>query len=419
MFTNKLLSGIVFATLLNTATVFAGPLDDGINECGVPVCNVSETIEGLTALNEDQRYNYINKMVNKYSDSENLEVLNNLLDTAKKAKDISVSSEDADWVVRESSTLANAMVIGLAKYSEVEAKVLSGFYKQITSDLKRFEIIEFWSKKVNTVEDVKKLNELVLFAQNAKAHSEQLGDEAWIPRGASALMSKITIKLTMLDPIHEGLYSVDSIMTGETQGILPFDKVAVLDSSAQENLVVIFYNSKFKRASFIFNGVALAGNILSSKSISNTQTSKEFSFELNRTTGAIKGVLTTTDTTINFSGKQTFSTNTVFSGQTPSVLTEEDAIGQFEGKIGSRAMKLTVKSFLPGVYSATLRDETGAVKKDFKGKFFPKNGVLTLTHNSNLKLIISLRMVDGKAVWTGVSYSVKRPTAIKAVFNKL
>jgi hypothetical protein len=418
MLTKKVLNVFAVATFMLSGSVFAGPLDDGINECGVPVCDISATVEALTSLNEDRRYNYVNKMLRTYGDSSELEILKNLLATSKETKAISVAQEDADWVIRESNSLTNAMIMGLAKHSEIDATELSLYFTQITSAQKRYEIIEFWSKKVDSIESIEDLSALVTFSQSAKAHSIMLGDEAWIPRAAGSLVSKITIKLTALDPAHEGIYSVDSMITGVTQGILPFDKIAVLDSSAEESLVVIFYNSQYRRASFTFSDVALAGNILSGKSISSSQTSKEFSFELDRETGAISGMLSTTDSTISFSGTQTFSTRSVFAGQTPIILTENDAIGTFNGNVGSMKVSLTVKSFLPGVYSATLRNESGSVKKDYKGKFYPKNGVLSLTNNSTMKLIVSLREIDGEMVWSGYSYSVKRPTAVEATFTK-
>ncbi len=418
MLTKKVLNVFAVATFMLSGAALAGPLDDGVNECGVPVCDVSATIEALKSFNEDRRYNYVNKMLSTYGESDKLEILENLLVASKETKALSVAQNDADWVVRESNNLTNAMIMGLAKYSDINAAALSSYFTQITSAQKRFEIIEFWSKKVESIESIDDLNALVKFSQNAKAHSVMLGDESWIPRAAGSLVSKITIKLTALDPAHEGVYNVSSMITGVTQGILPFDKIAVLDSSADQNLVVIFYNSQFRRASFSFDDVALAGNILSSKSISSSQTSKEFSFELDRETGAISGQLTTTDSTISFSGNQTFSTRSVFAGETPIVLTENDAIGTFKGTVGSMNVTLTVKSFLPGVYSATLRNESGSVKKDYKGKFFPENGVLSLTHNSTMKLIVSLREVDGQMVWSGYSYSIKRPTAVEASFTK-
>ena len=51
------------------------------------------------------------------------------------------------------------------------------------------------------------------------------------------------MKLTYLDPIHEGLYSVTLSDASQTVGTLAFDKIAVLDSSSSKNLVVSFINS--------------------------------------------------------------------------------------------------------------------------------------------------------------------------------
>mgnify|MGYP000082487224 CR=1 FL=1 len=415
----KLMNVAVFMLTLTSLSAFAtGPLDDGVETCGVPVCDIEATANALSELNEDQRYNFSNKLLTKYSQSQNLEILENLLDASKRFKNLSISTNDADWVVRESNSLFNAMVIGLSKYSKVEANLLSGYYKLISTELKRYEIIEFWMKSIKTIEDSAKLNEIVKFAKNAKLHSISLGDEAWIPRAAGALADSVTVKLVSLDPVHEGLYDVSSTISGETYGILPFDKISVLDSSADKNLVVVLYNTKYRRASFVFNNVVISGDTLSSTAVSNAITSKKLNIKIDRETGVVTGSVTTTDSTVDFTGKQTFSTRSVFNGNTVNGLTENDVIGTFNGKLGNLDVKLTIKSFLPGVYSATLRSTDGILKKDYKGKFFAKSGVISLTHKSELRLVLGLKQVDGNLSWEGFSFSVKKPAVVEVSLRK-
>lgn len=419
MLTKLSLKAFLFLLVLSSFNTFAVEgIEDGIDKCGVPVCDMEITLDSLAKLNQNQRYNYANSMIAKYADSKDSNVLNNLYSVAIKLKDISKNAKDEDWVWRESNTLANTMVMGLAKYSETKGDTIISFYKLLTTAQKRYEIIDYWTQTSKTLENVSELNEVIIFAEAAEKHSQSLGDESWIPRAASSLISEITVKLTQLDPAHEGLYSVKLKSQDLLPGILAFDKIAILDSSSAENLVVVFYNSKFKRSSFVFKNSTISGNTIKGKFVSNADTSRIFSINLDRKTGAITGNIESTDSTISFTGEQIFSTRTVFKGATPYELTVNDAIGSFKGQIGNLDGTLTVKSFSAGTYAATFRTATGSIKMDFTGKFFPKNGVLTLTNNNEVKLVLSLRKNTEEEVnWVGYSFSSKNPSYINAKFS--
>jgi len=407
------------ATVMLPGMAFAGgPLDDGVNECGVPVCDVTSTVEALSGLNQNERYNYASKMKSTYANSKNKEILENLYLVAGKIETISASASDEDWVVRESASLANSMVVNLAKYSEVKSNTIMKYFKLLTNGQKRNEIIGFWSSFVNKTENVSELEQLIVFAQEARKHSIAMNDESWIAREAAALISKITIQLTHLDPAHEGLYSVRMTNAITLPGILGFDKIAVLDSSTDSNLVVVFYNSKFRKTSFVFTSAAISGSTITGKILSNSSTSREFVINLDRNTGLVSGKIESTDSIINFVGNQTFTTRSVFQGNVPYILNQNDAIGVFKGKIGKYEGTLVVKSFSPNVYSATFRTKSGAIKVDFLGKFFPKNGVLSLTSNNEMKLIVSLRNNGDKVEWSGFSFNTKNPSYKSATFSR-
>jgi len=418
MFKNLIVSTFAVATVMLPGMSFAGgPLEDGVNECGVPVCDITATVDALSQLNQNQRFNYTSKMKANYSASKNKEILENLYIVAGKIKNLTMTTNDEDWVTREASGLANAMVINLAKYSEVKSNTISKYFKMLTAGQKRYEVISFWSGYASKTESISELEEIVNFAQDAKLHTTAMGDESWIPREAQALISKVTIKLTQLDPAHEGLFDVRITNKMTVSGILPFDKIAVLDASSNSNLVVVFYNSKLKRKSFEFSNAAISGSKITGQVVSNMVTSRKFMITLDRNTGLISGNIESTDSTIEFVGKQSFSTRGVFAGNVPYVLSQNDAIGSFEGKIGNLEGTLTVKSFSPNVYSATFRTKSGAVKVDFLGKFYEKNGVLSLTNKNDMKLIVSLRK-DGDVVkWNGFSFNSKNPSYKPASFS--
>lgn len=393
----------------------ADPLDDGVATCGVPVCSAMATVEVLKTLNENQRYNYTNKLVTAYKDSKDIKVLENLLSIAKEIKALTTSMGDADWVIREASTLANNSIFNLAKFSEPNAKNMLSLFAQLDNATKRYEVISHFQTELVNIEDTAVLNELVAFAIGAQKYTIQIGDESWIPRAASTLASDITVKLNALDPVHEGVYTV-AVVQGDNK-VLAFDKVVVLDSSSEENLVVNFMNSKLNTIVFSYSHATLVGNTISGKLISNGSLSSAFEMNFNRSTGALKGTITTTRSKqIVFKGNQNFSARTIFAGKVPYSLTENSIIGDMKGEILGIKGTLSIQSFLPNVYSASFVADNGLVVIDFKGKFFAKNGVLALTHANKVKLTLSLRQTANGVLWKGASYSSTNGKVIEASF---
>jgi hypothetical protein len=235
------------------------------------------------------------------------------------------------------------------------------------------------------------------------------------------LISDITIKLTQLDPAHEGLYDVTLTDASQLVGVLPFDKIAVLDSSSEKNLVVSFINSKLKVVVYSYSKAEISGNHVSGLFLSSGDMANRFNFDLNRQTGSVVGSIeSTTHDRIDFSGSQLFSTRSVFAGKAPKAVTAKDILGSMKGELAGVKGTLTVRSFMENVYSATFVADKGSLVINFQGKFFAKNAVLTLTSNSKIKLTLSLRANDaGIAEWQGASFSVVNGTTSKATFSTI
>jgi len=409
---------LAFATLTNVS--IAGPLDDGVAECGVPVCNLTESIDELKKVDHNARGSYAIMMMEKYGKSEDAKILENLYTASTAMTPVYHELGDTDWVLRSIYDLKDAVVLSLSKSGEADAKKLSALYAELSDQNQRFGMLSFWGSKVDSIETVGALEELVTFGTNAREISTELGDDAWVGRAAGDLISKITVKLTALDPAHEGLYNVtidESILPEDFFG---FDKVTVLESSSDKNLVVTFINSKYRRTVFSFTHAEIAGNTVRGKVLSNTQVANTFEFTLDRTNRTIVGnIETTASEVINFEGKQEVSTNEVFRGQTPYELTEKDILGALEGELAGVKGKLMIKTFKKNVYSATFRSNNGILLIHFQGKFFPKTGVLSLTNGESLKLSLSLRGTEEEAMWTGFAFNTKNGTATKASFAPL
>ena len=393
-----------------------GPLDDGTDVCGVPVCQIEVTLDALSELDENQRYNYTNGLVSSYKESSDLAILNNLVESAAEFKKLSIEEGDADWVVRESSTLLNNSIFNLAKYSDIDAANLLSLFAQLDNQTKRYEVITYWASRLSEIENLNDLSELVLFAQNAGPISMSAGDEAWVVREINSLASNITIKLTNLDPVHEGVYSVQINSAPARQ--FGFDKIVVLDSTSEENLVVKFINSAYNRVAFQYSSTTLVGNTIRGRSMSNGGLNSQMELSFDRATGAISGsIQTTLAEQITFSGQQTFSASSVFRGEVATELNDDSVIGTMTGSILGIPGTLSVQSFLPGVYSVNFAADNGYIVMDFVGKFFKKNGVLAVTSANKVKLILAQRVVDGEVKWVGNTFSITNGGVTSAEFS--
>jgi hypothetical protein len=411
-----LMLGMLSPAFAQTTTV-----DDGIATCGVPVCSMSEQMTALRAMNGDQRGMFAINLKAKFKDAADQKVLENLYKLSLELGALSVEMKDEDWIVRATADLTNTVVFNLAKFSEINGENLVSFYKQFATQTSRYNLIAHFQSQLVKIEDVAILNELVIFAEGARNHSVKVNDEEWVARAATALITDITMKLTNLDPIHEGLYNVSLTDASQSVGTLGFDKIAVLDSSSSKNLVVSFINSKLKVIVYTYSNAEISGNKVSGLFLSSGEMANRFSFELNRKTGEISGLIESTmHDKIEFAGTQLFSTRSVFAGKAPKEVTTADILGSLKGELAGVKGTLTIRSFRENVYSAIFTSLNGSIVLNFQGKFFPKNAVLSLTSSDKVKLTLSLRETEnGVAAWTGASFSTTTGTSTKAFFNTL
>ncbi len=407
------MSRFIFIVLLLTAFSFTAVAQ----ACELPVCDIPAQLTELRAKNGDQRGMYAINLKAQYKDTTDTAALLNLQDAGMAMKQLFTELKDEDWVVRAASDLVNHVVLSLAKYSVVNGETLAGYYRMLDGQTSRYAMITHWQSQITSIEAASELNELVVFAVSAREHSTQVGDEDWVGRAATTMITDITIKLTSLDPVHEGVYDVAMSDASLALGTLAFDKMAVLDSSSSKNLVVVFINSKLRVTAYSFSNAEINGNVVTGLVLSNGDISKRVSFTIDRTTGSVSGVIESTkNDAIEFSGAQMFSTRQVFAGKTPRVVTQNDVIGTLKGQLAGISGKLAIKSFMTNVYSATFTSDNGSIVMSFQGKFFPKTGVLSLTSAEKLKLVVSLREKDGVEAWTGYSFSTVTGKVTPATF---
>ncbi|MBY0516602.1 MAG: hypothetical protein K2P81_06835 [Bacteriovoracaceae bacterium] len=400
--------------------VFALNLNAKAQTCDVPVCDIAAQITDLKAKNGDQRGMYAINLKAQYKDSQDVAVLENLRALGLEMKSLFINLKDEDWVVRAASDLVNTVVLNLAKYSSVNGSELVKYYRELDGQASRYALILYWQNQLVNIENVSELNSLINFASGARERSTEVNDEDWVSRAATSLITEITIKLTALDPAHEGLYNVKMTEASRALGTLDFDKMAVLDSSSNKNLMIVLINSRLRVTVYSFSNAEIKGNEVTGLFLSNGQISQKISFVLDRNSGSVSGTIESTKSdVIEFNGTQAFSTRTVFAGRSSREVTEADVLGKLNGEIAGIKGVLAIKSFLPNVYSATFTSENGSIVMSFQGKFFPKSGVISLTSGEKIKLVISLREKNGEEMWSGYSFSTINGSMSQSSFKPI
>lgn len=386
--------------------------------CDVPVCNIETAIEELRSKSENERYTFINQLKADYKDSNDVKVLKNLLDTAKAIEGLTIELGDADWVTREAVLLANDSVVSLAKYTKPVGSDIAFLFKQIDSEGKRYEVLSYYMQKVESIEDPLVLEQIIEFALQAKKQAVADGNDGYVSRACDTLAENASVRIVALDPGHEGVYEVE--LEKEIDNLLTIDRIVVLDSTSQDNLVVNFINTKYKKIVFSYQGAVILGNTIKGSSIGEGAMSSQFELKFNRRSGKVEGFISTTRTKdISFSGQRAFEVSSIFEGEKPYEITANDVIGEMEGKIGDVEGTLIIQNFVPGVYSASFIAKKGELKIDYNGKFYPKKGVLSLTHKNSNKLVISLRNYYNKAKWKGAAFTSITGNVEKAIFSPI
>ena len=183
--------------------------------CDVAICDIPAQMTELRAKNGDQRGMYAINLKAQYKDATDTAVLLNLKEAGTAMRQLFAELKDEDWVVRAASDLVNHVVLSLAKYSEINGEALTGYYRALDGQTSRYALITHWQSQLANIEAAAQLNELVVFAANARERSTEVGDEDWVGRAATTLITEITLKLTSLDPVHEGVYDLSLIHISE------------------------------------------------------------------------------------------------------------------------------------------------------------------------------------------------------------
>ena len=273
----KYIGLFVFAVAGLTAASFGAPAAraDGtapaVANCGLPVCDIPAALAALKSGTEGSRYAMISGLRASIKNSHDLAALNNVADFAKQAQatlaEVYPATDTAHaYVVREAVSLYGDVLMGLAKYSPLDAAKIGSYYAQIVGESARYEVITYWTARIAEFEDKDSLLQLLdLFGKMAAA-SNAAGDAAYLARATITAQDVITKRLVQLYPYYEGTYKISvhcDIAAGEdvpaycNDGFI--NRLVIMDTMSSTGLQISLANTETSTMLYTFSNVVLSG----------------------------------------------------------------------------------------------------------------------------------------------------------------
>lgn len=400
---------------LNSSVAFA-------QNCGLPVCNVPATVQGLRTKSQGERYNQILALGRVANRSQKAAELSNIRDFARAAAAVFIELEEEKWLITAAKNLAQTCTQGLAAYSPVQADLLMGYFVDLPYEQNRYEILQHWEVKAKEMETRQELAELSRYFGEARRYCEQIEDGDYVIQVIKKAEQTLIERTFALQPIYEGVYSIQSTCEGSDRcDVLKVDRLVMVDTLGLEKLKVSFLKAASGISVFAFTGVAVGEGGTELTAISRytgigSLTRLELKFDV--ITRKLTGKIETPEFVMHFTG-------TPVNGSAPIEVIEAQRatppvspipVAVFDtslvGTYGGMAARLKVNVFDDDEVGATLfLGENGQYRLPFQnGRFYPKTGVLVLTSERpnmvTIKIVVSLKWTagSGEVVAKGVSF---------------
>jgi hypothetical protein len=431
-------------TMAGLAICLAGPIAPGARaadegkvpvagQCSVPVCDMTQEIARYRAMpNAGSRFNAVAALRKEYAKSTDAAVLRNLSELAAKLAPLFVELKDDDYVVREARALGNETLVKLAKYSELNATALAGYYEQITNEGERYGVITFWKERIKDLEDKTSLLELVDFFERAATISRVAGDSEYVAREARGGRDVITGRIVQLYPYFEGSYAVKVRCEGVAAGVpVPaycqssyIDRLVIMDTLGSSRLQISLSNKASGTLVYAFTEAAIDGGGTSfNASGTPNGVPSQLHVDLDRKSGHVSGWIKNADSlvTLIIEGDLISTPASVFdvsaSVTEKQPLTVEELVGTFRGSLAGYGVSLTLQAFgAENALMGTLAMDQAMANVRFQAsRFYPKLGMLvlvsTLPSGSHLKVALFFSRVNGGLQATGMSFTDRAGSA--------
>lgn len=425
---------LIVATLF--AVVFAQAQD-----CTLPVCDIPAKVEQLKAGTQNERFVYIKDLRTQYRGETNPINLKNINAFSIEAKQAFLSINEEAWVIREVQGLQNAAVVGLIKYDKVETTYdangknnLMRYFDYVTDEGSAFDVLTYWSEKVQKLENIDEVKAIINFAEYAKAWAVSTNQEPYIAREADKIIVVGGKNISRLFPAHEGTYKVKitCVPTPKDCGSLvkTLTYMSIFDSLGERGLVVNIADSVIDAPIYTYTSALLtkAGTHIrgvSSAATPNTRVS-ELNLDIDFKTGNITGVLQD----FGYTGEMHIEATPIrrvtkyYADEGPTrAMTVSETLGRYEGTFSTiQNCTLVVNRYSTGEIIALLQLGDAGTLQFHTGVFNETHGVLsfvgTTPNMGDRKLILAFRKdKKGKEMLTGFMMTTN-PRSPEALFYR-
>ncbi len=409
------LSKLAAALLFSFSLVISGNLMAEESECSVPICDIDKKIEELAGKSQAFRWEAIINLSGTYEKTTDLAIINNLLSFGRKLREI--CKEDDQYIIDGANGLISRNLVKLSMYGEINGEQFLANYKDITGMGKLKEVLDYWRKEIENIDNIKVLDELMFFAVGAKAHSEEKEHKQWVIGAAKGLMRVLTSRITVLSPFQEGIYEITLDAGIE---VYPFNRIVVIETANDSGLVVQFLDQdngipiySFYKASFT-DGKYIKGSSITQQKVIF------FDFEIDRLNKSVTGKIVDSrfGFPITFSGFQSHSITKFFENTLDKPYTEEQVIGTYEGRFANKEGVLSIFSYAPHKYYATFKSHDKTIVKNFLGKLFSEKGVFSFIHSSQGNTIKLVLASGENNIWNGTMFSTRNAVMNSVSFTK-
>lgn len=431
---------LILATVTLLAVNFAHAVGEE-KECTLPICDVPAQLEQLKNFTQAQRFQYVKDLRTKYRGETNPENLRNLNMFSEDTRDLFVSLNEEDWVIRETQYLKDQAVTGLIKYDKIEISYdvngknnLMKYFDQISSEGAAYESLAHWSANVDKLEEVNSVLAVTNFGEYAKTWAIKTNQEPYVAREADKIIIAGGQTVSRLFPAHEGTYNIKITCRPTPKDCGPMAKsltsMSIFDTLGPRGLVVNISDDITGAPLYVYHMALLTKAGTHIRAIATDQTPNtrvsELNLDVDFKTGKITGVLQD----FGFMGEMVIEgtplrrVSQYFADEGPwKQFDIAEVLGRYKGTLASIPnCELVVNRYSSGEIVGIMTLGEGGTISFRGGAFNAKNGVLSLTGTSpnmgERKLVLAFRRnKKGKDVLTGFMMNAN-PKTPEAEFYK-
>lgn len=225
--------------LISAAFFGVSPLVAHANECIVPICDISKSLNEYRNLSMNGRYQATVRLLKESDDYNDSRSLKNLLEFAGALEKLFAELGDEGWVIREASKLKNLVLQKLVKSPGLSIDEAIFYFRQVEAADVRLGAINNWRAKIKEAGSKPELLELARFFAFALEDSQN--QPSYVKGAATAAVDETHEKLLtqFANNAADARQYLSKISVDDTLSnvLVALTKKAEADSAGLEELV--------------------------------------------------------------------------------------------------------------------------------------------------------------------------------------